>query len=45
MCKIARMLRSHEELILKGFKAKGQISNGPVEALNNKARVVSRIHG
>jgi len=42
MQKVARMLRSHEELILNWFKAKGEISNGPVEGLNNKIRVVTR---
>ena len=42
MRKIARMLRSHEELILNWFRAKGEISNGPVEGLNNKIRVVTR---
>lgn len=40
--KVARMLRSHEELILNWFKAKGEISNGVVEGLNNKIRVVTR---
>ena len=40
--KVARMLRSHEELILNWFRAKGEISNGPVEGLNNKIRVVTR---
>jgi len=42
MKKVARMLRSHEELILNWFKAKGEISTGPVEGLNNKIRVVTR---
>ncbi len=42
MRKVARMLRSHEELILNWFRAKGEISNGPVEGLNNKIRVVTR---
>ena len=42
MRKIARMLRSHEELILNWFRAKGEISNGPVEGLNNKIRVITR---
>jgi transposase len=42
MCQIARMLRTHEELILNWFRAKGEISNGPVEGLNNKIRVVTR---
>ena len=42
MKKVARMLRSHEDLILNWFKAKGEISTGPVEGLNNKIRVVTR---
>ena len=42
MKKVARMLRSHQELILNWFKAKGEISTGPVEGLNNKIRVVTR---
>ena len=40
--KVARMLRTHEELLLNWFKARGEISNGPVEGLNNKIRVVTR---
>jgi transposase len=42
MRKVARMLRRHESLILNWFKAKGEISNGAVEGLNNKIRVVTR---
>jgi len=42
MQKIARMLRTHEELILNWFRAKGEISAGTVEGLNNKIRVVTR---
>lgn len=42
MKKVARMLRSHQELLLNWFKAKGEISNGAVEGLNNKIRVVTR---
>lgn len=42
MRKVARMLRAHEQLILNWFRAKGEISNGPVEGLNNKIRVVTR---
>ena len=42
MKKVARMLRSHEELILNWFKAKGELSSGAVEGLNNKIRVVTR---
>jgi transposase len=39
---VARMLRTHEPLILNWFRAKGEISNGAVEGLNNKIRVVTR---
>ena len=42
MKKVARMLRSHEDLLMNWFKAKGEISAGPVEGLNNKIRVVTR---
>jgi transposase len=42
MKKIAYMLRSHRPLILNWFKAKGQISNGVVEGLNNKAKLTMR---
>jgi transposase len=42
MKRVARMLRAHEELLLNWFKAKGEISGGVVEGLNNKIRVVTR---
>lgn len=42
MQKVARMLRAHEPLILNWFRAKGEISAGAVEGLNNKLRVVTR---
>jgi transposase len=42
MKKVARMLRTHEKLLLNWFKAKGEISGGAVEGLNNKIRVVTR---
>jgi transposase len=42
MRQVARMLRSHRELLLNWFRAKGEISSGPVEGLNNKIRVVTR---
>jgi len=42
MKKMARMLRRHEELLLNWFKAKGEVSSGVVEGLNNKIRVVTR---
>jgi transposase len=42
MRKVARMLRAHEPLIMNWFRAKGEISNGTVEGLNNKIRVITR---
>jgi transposase len=42
MKKIARMLRSHRELILNWFHAKEQIALGAVEGLNNKAKTTSK---
>ena len=42
MRKVARMLRGHEALLLNWFKAKGELSSGAVEGLNNKIRVVTR---
>jgi transposase len=42
MKKVARMLRAHEELLLNWFRAKGEVSSGAVEGLNNKIRVVTR---
>jgi transposase len=42
MKRVARMLRTHEPLILNWFRAKGEISSGSVEGLNNKIRVVTR---
>lgn len=42
MMKVARMLRAHRRLLLNWFRAKGEISSGAVEGLNNKIRVVTR---
>jgi transposase len=42
MKRVARTLRAHEELLLNWFRAKGEISAGAVEGLNNKVRVVTR---
>lgn len=42
MKKVARMLRKHHDLLLNWFRAKGEISSGVVEGLNNKIRVVTR---
>lgn len=42
MKKVAKMLRSHKKLILNWFLAKGELSSGPVEGLNNKAKLAMR---
>ena len=42
MKKIARMLRAHQPLILNWFKAKGVLSLGAVEGLNNKTKASIR---
>lgn len=42
MKKVARMLRAHEELLMNWFRARGEISSGAVEGLNNKLRVMTR---
>ncbi len=42
MKKVAAMLRRHQPLILNWFKARGAISAGAVEGLNNKAKVTTR---
>ena len=42
MKKVARMLRSHRQLILNYFRAKKQLSSGVVEGLNNKAKLTMR---
>jgi transposase len=42
MRKVARMLRSHQTLLLNWFRARGEVSSGAVEGLNNKIRVVTR---
>ena len=42
MRKVARMLRSHRELLLNWFRAKKQISAGVVEGFNNKAKLTTR---
>jgi len=39
---MAKTLRNHRELLLNWFKAHGEISNGAVEGLNNKAKVALR---
>ncbi len=40
--KIARMLRRHKPLILNWFHARGLISAGSTEGMNNKLKVVTR---
>jgi transposase len=42
MKKIARSIRAHRGLILNWFRARGEISAGAVEGLNNKAKLVTR---
>jgi transposase len=42
IAKVARMLRRHQPLLLNWFRAKGEVSSGAVEGLNNKIRVVTR---
>jgi transposase len=39
---VAKMLRSHRELILNWFRAKKQFSSGVVEGLNGKAKLTTR---
>ena len=42
MKKVARTLRNHRALILNWFRAKGTISSGTVEGLNNKMKLTTR---
>ena len=42
MKKVARMLRSHETLLLNWFRARGRISAGVTEGLNNKLKLTTR---
>jgi transposase len=42
MKKVARMLRSHRELLLNWFRAKKTISSGVIEGLNNKLKLTTR---
>jgi transposase len=42
MKKIARSVRNHRPLILNWFRARGQVSSGAVEGLNNKVKLVTR---
>jgi transposase len=42
MKKIARTIRVHRPLILNWFRARGLVSSGAVEGLNNKVKLVTR---
>lgn len=42
MKRVARMLRRHQPLLMNWFRAKGELSSGAVEGLNNKIRVTTR---
>lgn len=42
MKRMARMLRSHEELLMNWFRARGEFFSSAIEGLNNKVRVVTR---
>ena len=42
MKKIVRSLRVHRDLILNWFRARGTVSAGAVEGLNNKAKLTTR---
>jgi len=45
MKKVARMLRAHRPLLMNWFRARGEISAGAVEGLNNKAKPLLSGHG
>lgn len=42
MKKVARSLQEHRDLILNWFRARGTVSAGTVEGLNNKAKLTTR---
>lgn len=42
MKKVAKMLRRHRTLLLNWFHARGEISAGAVEGMNNKVKVTTR---
>jgi transposase len=42
MKRVARTIRSHRGLILNWFRARGEVSSGAVEGLNNKVKLVTR---
>lgn len=39
---VSKMLRRHRELLLNWFRAKGELSNGSVEGMNNKAKLAMK---
>lgn len=42
MKKVARTLQAHRLLLLNWFRAKGELSSGAVEGMNNRLKVVTR---
>ncbi len=42
MKKVAMSIRNHRPLVMNWFRAKGQLSSGAVEGLNNKVKLVTR---
>jgi transposase len=42
MKEMAKTLRRHRTLLLNWFAARGKISNGSVEGMNNKAKLANR---
>jgi len=42
MKKVARLLRSHRELLLNWFRARGTISSGVMEGFNNRLKLTTR---
>jgi transposase len=42
MKKVARTIRTHRPLILNWFRARGLVSSGAVEGMNNKVKLVTR---
>ena len=42
MKEMARTLRTHRELLLNWFRARGSISYGSVEGMNNKAKLAMK---
>jgi len=42
MKKVARMLRSHRELLLNWFRARGTIFSGAMEGFNSRLKLTTR---